>query len=141
MLQISLCQQVASVFFNCDLLKKCVTGSPLKCYNHVYSRFQMSNKSAIFAYIYILTEIIHKSVNFTHLKLWFAVARHNFKWVKISTFNFITSLQGSKVNMPRCAVRVRERRQMKKTPLCLQRSAKLPDKSGYVFRDQSASGA
>ena len=29
-----------------------------------------------------------KKGNFTHLKLWVAVARHNFKWVKIFIIQF-----------------------------------------------------
>ena len=31
----------------------------------------------------ILIKFVHMWVIFTHLKLWVAVARHNFRWVKI----------------------------------------------------------
>ena len=34
------------------------------------------------------TQIKQIWIIFTHLKLWVAVARHNFKWVKIKQFNF-----------------------------------------------------
>ena len=41
----------------------------------------MSNKSARLTYVFI--RIIQIYVIFTDLKLWVAVATHNFKWVKI----------------------------------------------------------
>ena len=42
---------------------------------------EMGMKMAISTYI--LIEIAHMLVIFAYLKLWIAVARHNFKWVKI----------------------------------------------------------
>ena len=32
---------------------------------------------------YILIEFIHMQLIFTHLELWLAVARHDFKWVEM----------------------------------------------------------
>ena len=43
---------------------------------------EMCVKKAKFANV--LSKTKHIWVIFTHLKLWVAVARHNFKWVKIT---------------------------------------------------------
>ena len=38
-------------------------------------------------FAYILIQIVHIHVIVTHLKLWVAIARHNFKWMKNKLFN------------------------------------------------------
>ena len=49
--------------------------------NHTVIGNEMSGITSTF--LNVLSQIKQISVIFTHLKLWIAIARHNFKWVKI----------------------------------------------------------
>ena len=56
----------------------------LRFYWHMYNQLlKIKYASNLETLIYVGTQISQITQIFSHLKLWIAVARHNFKWMKI----------------------------------------------------------